>query len=191
MPASGPLLDPQTLTALYLTAVLGLTLRRLSRKKTPRPLTQEERHAQNVARSHRVVKEVRKGDDPAIGTLRAVSAHEFEEVVLTALARRGHKILRNGRYTGDGGADGQVWIRGRRYLVQSKRYSAAIKAAHIEEFARLCRQERARGLFVHTGRMGPTSEEAERRARKVTVIHGEALERLVAGRKVRVGRVRL
>lgn len=123
--------------------------------------------------------------------MRAVTAHEFEEVVLTALAHRGHEILRSPRYTGDGGWDGEARIRGRRFLVQSKRYTGAIRAAHIEDFRRVCRAERCRGLFVHTGRMGPKSDAADQKARRVVVVHGEALERLIAGRRTKVGRVRL
>lgn len=188
-----PPLDAQDLTAVYLVLTLiacGLILLRRRAGAKP-PLSSEELHARNVKRSRRIARRFARDDAASIEHLRAVSAHEFEELVLTALARRGHRIRRNDRYTGDGGVDGRAWIRGRRYLIQAKRYTRAIRAEHIEEFARLCRKTRSRGLFVHTGTMGPLSYEAEARTRRVSVIHGEALERLVAGQKVRVGRVRL
>lgn len=191
-PPTFPHLSAQDLTAGYLTAVLALYLWSLRPRRARKPkLTSAERHARNVDRSHRIVRQVRRGDTPTIEALRGVSAHEFEEVVLTALKRRGHRIKRSPRYTGDGGWDGEVLIRGRRFLVQSKRYAKTIRAEHIEDFRRVCRAERCRGLFVHTGTMGPASLAADEKARRVEVIYGEALERLMAGRRTKVGRVRL
>ncbi|MBB4660138.1 restriction system protein [Parvularcula dongshanensis] len=178
-----------TLAAILIACALIL-LRRTARTEEEQ-LTLEQRHALNVERSRAIARRFRKDVAMTMDHLRAVTPHEFEEVVLTALAHRGHRIRRSNRYTGDGGADGQAWIRGRRYLIQSKRYRRAIRPEHIEDFARLCKRERARGLFVHTGNMGPMSLEADRRARRVVVLHGEALERLVAGRRVRLKGVRL
>ena len=182
-------LDAQTLTQIYLCATLVYCALRWPRRSAPPP-TRKERHAAHVARSVRTVRAARQRKD-TIERLRDVHPHEFEEVVLTALRRRGHRIRRNERYTGDGGIDGQVWVRGRRFLIQSKRYKGAIRAEHIDAFASVCRRARARGLFVHTGRMGPRSVEADAASRRVVVVHGEALERLVAGHRVRVGGVRL
>ena len=185
--------DPQALTALYLALTLAWCARAWWRRRTRRPaapLSPEERHKRHVASSRRTVRAAAKAAD-TLASLRAVHPHEFEEVVLTALRARGHRIRRNERYTGDGGVDGQVWIRGRRFLIQAKRYAGGIRAAHIEEFARVCRRARARGLFVSTGRMGPTGEAADIAAKRVVVVHGEALERLVSGRRVKVGGVRL
>ena len=182
--------DAQALTALYLALTLAYCASRWRRGRRARPLSRAERHAGHVTRSRRTLRAARRAED-SLARLRSVHPHEFEEVVLTALARRGHRIRRNAAYTGDGGIDGQVWVRGRRFLVQSKRYSGAIRAEHIAEFARVCRRARARGLFVHTGRMGPKSVAADEASRRVVVVHGEALERLVAGQRVRVGGVRL
>ena len=185
--------DAQEVTALYLALTLLVCAARWRRRRArrERTLTPEERHAAHVARSRRTLRAARRDPEGRLTRLRAVHPHEFEEVVLTALERRGHRIRRNAAYTGDGGIDGQVWVRGRRFLVQSKRYKGAIRAEHIEEFARVCRRARARGLFVHTGRMGPKSVAADEASRRVVVLHGEALERLVAGQRVRVGGVRL
>jgi restriction system protein len=152
-----------------------------------------------VKRSRAVVRRFRGGREESLAALHAVSAHEFEEVVLTALARRGHRIKRSRRYTGDGGWDGEVRVRRgpfglfghRRFLIQSKRYQGAIRAEHIDEFRQVCRLQRARGLFVHTGRMGPSSLEADARARRVAVLYGADLARLVAGRGVRLEGVSL
>ena len=190
-PASFSPPSAQTLTALYLIATLLFCAARWRRGRRGRPPTRAERHAGHVERSRRTLRAARRDREGGLARLREVHPHEFEEVVLTALAHRGHRIRRNTAYTGDGGIDGQVWIRGRRFLVQSKRYKGAIRAEHIEAFATVCRRARARGLFVHTGRMGPRSVAADEASRRVVVVHGEALERLVAGQRVRVGGVRL
>ena len=187
---TGPSFDPQALTGLYCLAVLAAwAWTRRPRRAAPPKVTRAERHAENVARSERIARRLRRADGPSLDALRRVTAHEFEEIVLTALAHRGHRIRRSPRYTGDGGWDGEVRVRRRRFLVQSKRYKGAIRAEHIEDFRRVCRAERCRGLFVHTGTMGPNSLAADARARRVVVVHGDALERLVSGRRVRLGRM--
>ena len=181
----------QDWTAAYCVLVLVAWLWSLRpRRAAPPQVTPAERHAGNIARSRRIARRQRR-EGANLDALRGVTAHEFEEVVLTALEHRGHRITRSERYTGDGGWDGEVRVRGRRFLVQSKRYARAIRAEHIEDFKRVCRAERCRGLFVHTGTMGPASHAADARARRVVVVHGEALERLVAGQRVKVGGVRL
>lgn len=190
-----PHLGAQDWTAAYCVVVLAAWLWSLRpRRAAPPKLTPAQRHAGNIERSRRIARRARR-EGPSLEALRAVTAHEFEEVVLTALEHRGHRITRSERYTGDGGWDGEVRVRrlfgSQRFLVQSKRYARAIRAEHIDDFKRVCRTERCRGLFVHTGTMGPTSEAADARARRVVVVHGAALERLVAGRRVRVGGVRL
>ena len=183
-----PTPDAQDLTAAYLALTLLYCAARW--RRSPRTLTRAERHKRHVRRSRATLRVARRQED-RLRVLRDVHPHEFEEVVLTALQKRGHRIRRNAAYTGDGGIDGQVWVRGRRFLVQSKRYKGAIRAEHIEAFATVCRRARARGLFVHTGRMGPRSVEADEASRRVVVLHGEALERLIGGQGVRVGGVRL
>lgn len=90
--------------------------------------------------------------------LRKINPYVFEEMVLTSLNRRGHKIKRGKSYSGDGGIDGQVQMNGECYLIQSKRYSNHIKASHVKDFARICQRNSKKGLFVHTGRTGKKSK---------------------------------
>ncbi len=78
----------------------------------------------------------------------------FEEMILTAFKRKGYKIVRNKAYTGDGGIDGKVYIKGHLYLIQAKRYSGHIDAGHVDEFATVCVKHQAKGLFIHTGKTG-------------------------------------
>lgn len=116
-----------------------------------------------------------------IAWLRKMSPYVFEEMLLTALSRQGLRIRRNARYSGDGGADGQVWINGRRWLIQAKRYSATINAAHVSEFGLLTEREGCSGLFVHTGRTGDVSRKAFRGYNGIILISGQHLLWLLAG----------
>ena len=186
-------LDPQTLTAAYLVFTALACAWTWRPRRASRVLTKAERHEGHIADSLAVLRRARRGEVD-MASLRMLHPHLFEEVVLSALSRRGHAISRSDRYTGDGGADGEVRLRGlcrRRFLVQSKRYKGAIRSEHIDAFRQLCRAQRCRGLFVHTGTMGPKAREADARARRVVVVEDEALLRLVRGRRTRVGGVRL
>ncbi|MFD2431520.1 restriction endonuclease [Sphingobium scionense] len=82
----------------------------------------------------------------------------FEELLLESLERRGHKVTRNHRYTGDGGIDGQVVIEGAIWLIQAKRYAGIIRPDHVVAFQTLCQSRGCRSLFIHTGRTGLEAE---------------------------------
>ncbi|MBP2195059.1 restriction endonuclease [Pantoea cypripedii] len=116
-----------------------------------------------------------------IAWLRKMNPYVFEEMLLTALSRQGLRIQRNDRYSGDNGSDGQVWINGRRWLIQAKRYSATISAAHVSAFGLLSEREGCPGLFVHTGRTGEVSREAFRHYNGIMLISGQRLLWLLAG----------
>lgn len=115
------------------------------------------------------------GDGQRLNYLRKVNPYVFEELLLTAFERRGYRIKRNWRYSGDGGLDGQVWIEGQRYLIQAKRYARAITPDHVAEFGALVRSEGCRGLFVHTGRTGPKSRAILVRIPEVELFSGQRL----------------
>ncbi len=110
--------------------------------------------------------------------LRSINPFVIEEMVLTSLKRAGHKIVRNKRYTGDGGIDGQVYIQGKHYLIQTKRYRNHINPAHMQEFALICKKRGAGGLFVHTGKTGPMSKERARE-QNIEIISGEKLFKML------------
>lgn len=111
--------------------------------------------------------------------LRKIDPFTFEELVLTAFQRRGQKIQRNARYTGDGGIDGQVWIKGKRYLVQAKRYRRHISAQHVRDFCALVDREDTWGIFVHTGRTGKQTRTIADDHNRVTIISGRRLLKLL------------
>ena len=109
--------------------------------------------------------------------LRKIDAFVFEELILEALERRGHKIKRNERYTGDGGIDGQCWIQGQHTLIQAKRYKSHIRLSDVKNFQRLIEQKNCYGLFVHTGKTGQGVKEIN--DPKLLVISGKNLIDLV------------
>ena len=109
--------------------------------------------------------------------LRKVDPYAFEELILDALQRRGHKIVRNVRYTGDGGIDGRFFYNGHQFLIQAKRYSGHINSRHVQVLEELCRSQDSYGLFVHTGRTGRQSKSCN--YEKVTVVSGDLLLKLL------------
>jgi restriction system protein len=113
--------------------------------------------------------------------LRAMDALAFEELLLESFATRGLRVIRNRRYTGDGGVDGKVVLCGQTWLIQAKRYSSAIRPEHVEAFAALCRRQGKPGLFIHTGRTGGLSRALLDRHRDVQLISGDQLIALVTG----------
>ncbi|MET3438045.1 restriction endonuclease [Sphingomonas sp. 1185] len=115
--------------------------------------------------------------------LRAMDPLAFEELLLESFERQGHTVVRNHRYTGDGGVDGQVIIDGERWLIQAKRYDGAIKLAHVAAFAQVCRARGQKGLFIHTGRTGPGSRRMSD-ATGVVILSGRDLIALVTGERL-------
>lgn len=116
--------------------------------------------------------------------LRAMDPLVFEEIVLLELHRRGLKIRRSKRYTGDGGIDGEFWIGNQRFLVQAKRYSGAINPDHIYQFDMVCEKHNALGIFIHTG-VTPRSARAKiAKARRLSILSGDGLVEFFGGAKL-------
>lgn len=144
-------------------------------------------HVARVRRSREILSTLRafRGDGAAgraFAYLRSIEAHTFEEVVLTALEEAGCIVLRNRRYTADGGVDGRVLVPGdplATFIVQSKRYSQAVSPAHVGDFIDVVRREgHSGGLFVHCGRTGPLTKLATSDS-EVSLVSGSALLNLL------------
>jgi len=123
-------------------------------------------------------------DQPAAlhyARLRAMDPLAFEELLLEAFERRGHRVIRNRRYTGDGGVDGEVIIDGERWLIQAKRYRDAIRPEHVRDFAMLCATRKRRGMFIHTGRTGGMSRTVVLSADGIEIVSGQRLLALLTG----------
>jgi restriction system protein len=93
-----------------------------------------------------------------IALLTRVDPLVFEDLVLDTFQMRGCLVMRNTRYSGDGGLDGQVYIDGDWYGVQCKRYKGDIPLKFVLSFQQaLIRAGLKRGFFVYTGRLTATA----------------------------------
>lgn len=112
--------------------------------------------------------------------LRQIDPFAFEELLLTAFEKKGYRIKRNSRYTGDGGIDGRVYRDGELYLVQAKRYKSYVSVRHLEDFLRLVKEtkEAKGGYFIHTGKTGKETYSLYR-GTPVEIISGDKLINLI------------
>lgn len=138
------------------------------------------RHYRKRKTAKRVYGRIQELEDRSvIPYLRKIDPYVFEELVLVAFKKRGYRVYRNRRYSGDGGVDGMVRIGGRRVLIQDKRYREHICLTHVEAFDEVCRKRKARGLFIHTGRTGRGSREVVWNSPRLDIISGDRLVALL------------
>ena len=148
-----------------------------------------ERKNKNVEKAAALLEKFRSWEGDGLpmrilAYLRKIDPYVFEELVLTALAEQGLSVTRNESYSGDGGLDGEFCYKGRRYLMQAKRYEGAINAEHVTDFGKLIEERRAQGgLFIHTGRTPPKAYKQMGRAQTVTLISGDKLIKLLRGKQ--------
>ncbi|CDL79979.1 restriction endonuclease [Xenorhabdus cabanillasii] len=117
------------------------------------------RHRNYYKTAERILKKLPSlsNDGSRLNYLRQINPYVFEELLLLAFKKQGFKVKCNKSYSGDGGVDGKVWIEGKCYLIQAKRYSQAINPKHIEEFGKVLQYMNCEGFFIHTGRTGEKS----------------------------------
>lgn len=119
------------------------------------------RHSRNYRKAKKISHKINNQDffyDSAIlSYLRKIDPFVFEELLLYTFKKRGYKIYRNKRYTGDGGIDGKVRIDGYVYYIQAKRYQSYINYEHVVDFNNLCKRFNKKGFFIHTGKTGEAS----------------------------------
>ncbi len=167
-----------TIAFAFVTAII------VSRQKRDKPNPYHRRMRAQATTAHRRLKQIGRDNPGAvINYVRKMNPHAVEELVLDAAEAAGHKVRRNKAYTGDGGVDGEIFIEGLWYLVQTKRYSKAITPEHVTAFCCVCRQRGQPGLFIHTGRTGPRSR---MRGSPVTIISGSSLVTLINGTPIEV-----
>ena len=140
---------------------MALAMMLLSRLFNGARLLGRPGHRRRVRASRRALRHLRRWGKSAeagrvYGYLRAMDPLLFEELVLTALEQGGRLVLRNTRYTGDGGIDGKVYIGGCGWVaLQAKRYCRHVDHRDVQALVLLVeRGAVAGGLFVHTGRTG-------------------------------------
>ena len=116
-----------------------------------------------------------------LGTLRRIDPFVFEELLLHIFDDDGFTVVRNKRYTGDGGIDGKFYFENDLFLIQAKRYKGQINPHHVVEFCEQVLDTKATlGLFIHTGRTGLPSKQAAVIAQDhLTLVSGQKLVDLV------------
>ncbi|WP_230941043.1 restriction endonuclease [Xanthomonas translucens] len=142
-----------------------------------RPKARERRHRRRQDQARRVLAKINTIPlmPQRLAYLRKIDPLTFEELLLEAFERRGYRVERNTHYTGDGGVDGAVYLNGRRYLLQAKRYCKHVNRAHIVAFAQLLETRGCRGIFIHTGRTGAGTRELAAANPNLTIISGQRL----------------
>jgi restriction system protein len=111
-----------------------------------------------------------------LGYLRKIDPFVFEELLLYSFHLNGAKVIRNKRYTNDGGIDGKVMDHKGNSLIQAKRYSSHIDLSHVKEFNILIEESNwaNHGYFIHTGRTGKGVYETLKGS-NITLISGKKL----------------
>lgn len=117
--------------------------------------------------------------------MRKIDPLVFEELVLCSFELAGTFIVRNLRYSGDGGIDGRAWIPGYGWCgIQSKRYGGHICSDHVAKFGSTLAQSCLDlGFFVHCGRTGSAAYQhlADRR---IVLVSGQRLVALICRRQL-------
>lgn len=122
--------------------------------------TSKDKHSYKIKKAKQLKMKLKTFENQGsiLNYLRKIDPFVFEELLLESYKKKGYKIVRNKRYTGDGGHDGLILLNNKKYLIQAKRYSGLINPSHISDFSNTIEKFNADGgMFVHTGRTGPTS----------------------------------
>lgn len=139
------------------------------------------RHDRRQAQARRVLEKLT--EIPHFGQkfsyLRKIDPFTFEELLLEAFERRGYEVIRNARYTGDGGIDGRVIINDEVWFIQAKRYTDHIAIGHVRDFQQLLDASQCRGFFCHTGKTREGTRSHIRSDGRVVLISGQRLLDLI------------
>lgn len=135
------------------------------------------RHRRKIRQAGRILAKLDDIPHPGqrLAYLRKIDPYTFEELLLEVFERRGFKIQRNKRYSGDGGLDGKVWFDGDLYLIQAKRYSNQINKRHVQDFIELVEVFQCKGLFCHTGRTSSGSKDLVNGHSDILMLSGSRL----------------
>lgn len=117
-----------------------------------------------VDKSKYLLKRLNKIQQPELifGELRSnrVDPFLFEELILTSIQKFNPdvRIIRNKKYTGDGGIDGTFVLNGITVAIQAKKYVNQISTSHVLQLEKDMKKVGATyGLFVHTGKTRPAT----------------------------------
>jgi restriction system protein len=165
------------------TIVLNIILTKIGRFIPSKP------HRRNISAGNKSISKIQRmaGSGDYAGVFHfirySITPYVFEEMILTAFKRSGARIKRSPSYSGDGGIDGEVRIKGVRYLIQTKKYAEYIKAADVQKHIRICTRKRTKGFFVHSGETGGMSKNHAKES-CVEIISGRELVDLLCGNRL-------
>jgi len=142
----------------------------------------KSRHERKQDQARRVIEKINSFPEfrQKIAYLRKIDPFTFEELVLEGFERRGFTVIRNTRYTGDGGIDGRVYVNEQLCLIQAKRYTGYIATGHVRAFRELLEQNNCSGFFVHTGKTREGVKAAIHSDDRLFLISGQRLLDLIA-----------
>jgi len=143
------------------------------------------RHFRTINTAKKIYKRINeienKNEGWLLSYLRKIDPFAFEELILISFKKKGFKIFRNKRYTGDGGIDGKIQKDGEMFLIQAKRYSDYINIQHVKEFINICETKGMRGYFIHTGKTGAQAYELLREHSVKIISGGKLYSLFIAG----------
>jgi restriction system protein len=141
------------------------------------------RKARKVLKKLHEIAKVPNSNGKLIVYLRKINPFVFEELVLTVIEESNIRIIRNKRYTGDGGIDGIFKVKAGKVLIQCKRYGSYINNADVKD---LCAKVKAGkyhfGIFVHTGKTGDKAKDTMRVENNILFVSGSVLIDLILGK---------
>lgn len=112
--------------------------------------------------------------------LRKINPFVFEELILSVIENSNIRVIRNKRYTGDGGIDGIFKIKPGKVIIQCKRYQSYINNADVLELSNKVKEDKYyMGVFVHTGKTGTKAKDTFKSDANIKFISGSKLIRLV------------
>ncbi|MGB0871427.1 MAG: restriction endonuclease [Flavobacteriales bacterium] len=123
-------------------------------------LNKKSKHKRNIYKSKKIISKINtfEFEGQKLNYLKKIDPFVFEELLLSAFEKKGYKIQRNIKYTGDGGIDGVIYDNNNnKFLIQAKRYSNYINKAHVKDFGDLLKSKNCKGFFIHTGKTGKGS----------------------------------
>lgn len=140
------------------------------------------RQAKKILKKLHEIDKIPNSHGRIISYLRKINPYVFEELVLTAIENSNIYVVRNKRYSGDGGIDGIFKMKQGKVLVQCKRYGSYINNQHVLELTQLVKEKKYYfGVFVHTGKTGDKSKNIMKVEKNILFISGSVLVNLLLG----------
>jgi restriction system protein len=147
-------------------------------------------HLIRIKKARRVIKKLKEiaqspnSHGKIIAYLRKINPFVFEELILTVIEDSNIHIIRNKRYTGDGGIDGMFKlpkVKGK-VLIQCKRYQSYINQKDVAALSHKVKEGKFHmGIFVHTGKTGDKARDVIKIDNNVIFISGSVLVNLILG----------